>query len=100
MQTTIEIDNRLLDRARVVTGVEETSALIHAGLDALIQRRNSGLSTHSISHYRAHEDEAFDSPAEKERRQQQAAEALAAMRALQGKIYIGRKLTRDEMNER
>nr|VFJ53623.1 MAG: hypothetical protein BECKDK2373B_GA0170837_104310 [Candidatus Kentron sp. DK] len=44
-------------------------------------------------------DETFDSPAKKQHRQQQAAEALAAMRALQGKIQIGRKLTREEMNE-
>jgi molybdenum-dependent DNA-binding transcriptional regulator ModE len=34
------------------------------------------------------------------RREQQAAEALAVMRELQGKLRVGRKLTRDEMNER
>jgi hypothetical protein len=33
-------------------------------------------------------------------REQQAAEALAVMRELQGKLRVGRKLTRDEMNER
>ena len=33
-------------------------------------------------------------------REQQAAKALAVMRELQGKVRVGRKLTRDEMNER
>jgi len=33
-------------------------------------------------------------------REQQAAEALVVMRELQGKLRVGRKLTRDEMNER
>lgn len=31
-------------------------------------------------------------------REQQAAEALAVMRELQGKLRVGRKLTREEMN--
>ena len=34
------------------------------------------------------------------RREQQAAEAMTVMRELQGKLRVGRKLTRDEMNER
>ncbi|MGN2390680.1 hypothetical protein [Pelomicrobium methylotrophicum] len=34
------------------------------------------------------------------RREQQAAEALAVMRELSGKLRVGRKLSRDEMNER
>ncbi len=34
------------------------------------------------------------------RREQQAAEAMRVMRELQGKLRVGRKLTRDEMNER
>jgi hypothetical protein len=33
------------------------------------------------------------------RREHQAAEALAVMRELQGRVRVGRKLTRDEMNE-
>jgi len=33
-------------------------------------------------------------------REQQAAKALAVMCELQGKLRVGRKLTRDEMNER
>lgn len=34
------------------------------------------------------------------RREQQAAEAVAVMRELRGKVRVGRKLTREEMNER
>jgi len=33
-------------------------------------------------------------------REQQALEALAVMRELQGKLRVGRQLTREEMNER
>ena len=33
-------------------------------------------------------------------REQQAAKAVAVMRELQGKMRVGRKLTREEMNER
>ena len=33
-------------------------------------------------------------------REQQAAKALVVMRELQGKVRVGRKLTREEMNER
>ncbi len=33
-------------------------------------------------------------------REQQAAEAVVVMRELQGKLRVGGKLTRDEMNER
>ena len=32
-------------------------------------------------------------------REQQAAQALAVMRELRGKLRVGRKLTREEMNE-
>ncbi|NNJ83357.1 MAG: type II toxin-antitoxin system VapB family antitoxin [Gammaproteobacteria bacterium] len=41
MQITIELDDRLLDRARLISGIEETSALIHAGLQALIERQSA-----------------------------------------------------------
>lgn len=34
------------------------------------------------------------------RREQQAEEAMAVVRELRGKLRVGRKLTRDEMNER
>ena len=33
-------------------------------------------------------------------REHQAAEAMKVMRKLQGKLFVGRKLTREEMNER
>ena len=33
-------------------------------------------------------------------RERQAARALTVMRELQGRLRVGRKLTRDEMNER
>lgn len=33
-------------------------------------------------------------------RKQQAAEAVHVMRELQGRLHIGRKLTREEMHER
>ena len=33
-------------------------------------------------------------------RERQAAKALTVMRELQGRLRVGRKLTRDEMNER
>ncbi len=33
-------------------------------------------------------------------RERQAAQALTVMRELQGRLRVGRKLTRDEMNER
>ena len=34
------------------------------------------------------------------RSEQQAEKAMAVMQELQGKLLVGRKLTRDEMNER
>jgi hypothetical protein len=34
------------------------------------------------------------------RREQQADEAMAVIRELRGKVRVGRKLTREEMNER
>jgi hypothetical protein len=34
------------------------------------------------------------------RREQQAEEAMAVVRELRGKLRVGRKLTREEMNER
>ena len=33
-------------------------------------------------------------------RKRQAAEAVRVMRELQGRLHVGRKLTREEMNER
>jgi Arc/MetJ family transcription regulator len=36
MRTTLIIDDRLLERAREVTGIHEKNALVRAGLEALI----------------------------------------------------------------
>ncbi len=38
MRTTLIIDDRLLERARELTGIEEKTALVRAGLEALIAR--------------------------------------------------------------
>jgi Arc/MetJ family transcription regulator len=38
MRTTIIIDESLLKRAREFSGIEEKTALVHAGLEALIAR--------------------------------------------------------------
>jgi hypothetical protein len=38
MRTTLILDPRLLERARELTGIQEKTALIHAGLEALIAR--------------------------------------------------------------
>ena len=38
MRTTLIIDDALLDRARQMTGIQEKTALVRAGLEALIAR--------------------------------------------------------------
>ena len=38
MRTTLILDDALLARARRVTGIAEKTALVHAGLEALIAR--------------------------------------------------------------
>jgi hypothetical protein len=38
MRTTLIIDERLLERARELTGIQEKTALVRAGLEALIAR--------------------------------------------------------------
>jgi len=38
MRTTLNIDDALLGKAKKLTGIEEKTALIHAGLEALIAR--------------------------------------------------------------
>ena len=38
MRTTITLDERLLGEAHRMTGIEERTSLIHAGLKALIER--------------------------------------------------------------
>lgn len=38
MRTTLLIDENLLERARQLTGIRKKTALVHAGLEALIAR--------------------------------------------------------------
>jgi Arc/MetJ family transcription regulator len=39
MRTTLIIDDTLLERARTLTGIQEKTALVRAGLEALIARQ-------------------------------------------------------------
>jgi Arc/MetJ family transcription regulator len=41
MRTTINLDEQLLEEARRITGMKERTALIHAGLRALIERESA-----------------------------------------------------------
>lgn len=41
MRTTIKLDDELLEEARRLTGMQERTALIHAGLRALIERESA-----------------------------------------------------------
>jgi Arc/MetJ family transcription regulator len=41
MRTTLIIDDELLERARQLTGIREKTAVVHAGLDALIARESA-----------------------------------------------------------
>lgn len=41
MRTTVNIDERLLEEARRVSGVDGRTALIHEGLRALIERESA-----------------------------------------------------------
>lgn len=41
MRTTINLDDRLLDEARRITGMEGRTDLIHEGLRALIERESA-----------------------------------------------------------
>lgn len=41
MRTTINIDDSLIKKASALTGIEEKTALIRLGLEALIKRENS-----------------------------------------------------------
>jgi hypothetical protein len=38
MRTTLILDEKLLSRARDLTGIQEKTALVHAGLETLIAR--------------------------------------------------------------
>jgi Arc/MetJ family transcription regulator len=41
MRTTLQLDDDLIERARELTGIREKTALIHAGLQALITRESA-----------------------------------------------------------
>lgn len=41
MRTTLNIDDALLKKALRVTGLQEKTAVLHAGLEALIQRESA-----------------------------------------------------------
>lgn len=41
MRTTVNLDEHLLGEAQRITGIKERTALIHAGLRALIERESS-----------------------------------------------------------
>jgi hypothetical protein len=41
MRTTLNLDDRLLERARRLSGIAEKTALLHAGLEALIARESA-----------------------------------------------------------
>jgi Arc/MetJ family transcription regulator len=41
MRTTLNLDDGLVTRARRLTGIEEKTALVHAGLEALIARESA-----------------------------------------------------------
>ncbi|HXT49911.1 MAG TPA: type II toxin-antitoxin system VapB family antitoxin [Thermoanaerobaculia bacterium] len=41
MRTTLILDEPLLEKARRLTGVQEKTALVHAGLEALIARESA-----------------------------------------------------------
>ncbi len=42
MRTTIDLNDDLIGKAQRITGIEERTALIHAGLAALIERESAG----------------------------------------------------------
>lgn len=41
MRTTVTIDAELLDRAQELSGIREKTAVVHAGLEALIARESA-----------------------------------------------------------
>ena len=41
MRTTLNLDPKLLERARRLSGISEKTALLHAGLEALIARESA-----------------------------------------------------------
>ena len=41
MRTTLNLDDALLERARKLTGIQEKTALLHAGLETLLERASA-----------------------------------------------------------
>jgi Arc/MetJ family transcription regulator len=41
MRTTLILDDRLIERARKLTGIQEKTALVHQGLELLIARESA-----------------------------------------------------------
>ena len=41
MRTTLILDDALLEKARILTGLKKKTAVVHAGLDALIARESA-----------------------------------------------------------
>jgi len=41
MRTTLILDDALVERARRLTGISEKTALVHAGLEALVSRESA-----------------------------------------------------------
>jgi Arc/MetJ family transcription regulator len=41
MRTTLNIDDALLENAMRLTGLKEKTAVVHAGLEALVRRENA-----------------------------------------------------------
>ena len=41
MRTTLNIDDQILEKASLLTGIKEKTSLVHLGLEALIARESS-----------------------------------------------------------
>ncbi len=41
MRTTLDLDENLLEQARNVSGIKQKTALLHAGLEALVSRASA-----------------------------------------------------------
>ena len=49
MRTTIKLDMELLEEAGLMTGIKGRTALVHAGLRALIERESARRNWHSVA---------------------------------------------------
>jgi Arc/MetJ family transcription regulator len=41
MRTTVDLDEHLIEQARSLSGIKEKTALLHAGLEALVSRASA-----------------------------------------------------------